>query len=90
MIIFLILKVYYTAFFAFKSFIGIFFILLSILTALVAIIGAFTTPILKKFFVYSSMGHVAFMLIPLAFFSIGSSTATIHYLAVYIISSFIM
>jgi len=90
MVIFLILKVFYTAFFAFKSFIGVFYICISLLTAIFAIIGAFITTGLKKFFVYSSMGHVAFMLIPLALFSIGSSAATLHYLAIYILSSFIM
>ena len=90
MIIFLIIKVFYTAFFAFKTFIGIFYIFISILTALFAIFGAFVTSILKKFFVYSSMGHVAFMLIPLAFFSINSTVATLHYLSIYIFSSFIM
>ena len=90
MVIFLILKIFYTSFFAFKSFISIFFIIVSLITAAIAIIGAFITPILKKFFVYSSMGHVVFMLIPLAFFSVGSSASTIHYLAIYILSSFIM
>ena len=90
MIIFLIIKVFFISFFAFKSFITIFYIFISILTAIFAIIGAFITPILKKFFVYSSMGHVAFMLIPLAFFSVGGTAASLHYLAIYILSSFIM
>ena len=90
MIIFLIIKVFFISFFAFKSFITIFYIFISIVTAIFAIIGAFITPILKKFFVYSSMGHVAFMLIPLGFFSIGGTAASLHYLAIYILSSFIM
>jgi len=90
MIIFLIIKVFFISFFAFKSFITIFYIFISILTAIFAIIGAFITPILKKFFVYSSMGHVAFMLIPLAFFSVGGTAASLHYLAIYVLSSFIM
>jgi formate hydrogenlyase subunit 3/multisubunit Na+/H+ antiporter MnhD subunit len=90
MVIFLILKVFYTAFFAFKTFIGVFYILLGLITAVFAIIGAFITPVIKKFFVYSSMGHVAFMLIPIALFNFIGAAATIHYLCIYILSSFIM
>ena len=90
MVLFLILKVFYTAFFAFKTFIGVFYIILGLMTAVFAIIGAFITPVIKKFFVYSSMGHVAFMLIPIALFNLGGAAATVHYLTIYILSSFIM
>lgn len=90
MILFLILKVFYTAFFAFKYIIAPFYVVVGIFTLLVALIGAFITKVVKKFFVYSSMGHVAFMLIPIALFNVGGEASSLHYLAVYIISSFIM
>jgi formate hydrogenlyase subunit 3/multisubunit Na+/H+ antiporter MnhD subunit len=90
MVILLILKIFYTAFFAFKTFIAIFYIVLGLITAIFAIIGAFITPIVKKFFVYSSMGHVAFMLVPLGLFTVGGAAATVHYLIIYVVSSFIM
>jgi quinol-cytochrome oxidoreductase complex cytochrome b subunit/NADH:ubiquinone oxidoreductase subunit 2 (subunit N) len=90
MVILLILKVFYTAFFAFKTYIAVFYIFLGLITAIFAIVGAFITPTIKKFFVYSSMGHVAFMLIPIALFNLGGAAATIHYLIIYVLSSFIM
>jgi NADH-quinone oxidoreductase subunit N len=52
-------------------------------------VGAFSEKAIKSFFVYSSMGHVGFMLIGLGLNTLEASSATITYLAVYIITSFV-
>ncbi len=67
-----------------------FLIFCGVLSILFGMIGAFTEKIIKRFFVYSSMGHLGFMLIGLSLFSLEGISATFHYLPVYIISSFIM
>ena len=53
------------------------------------ILGAFSEKLIKRFFVYSSMGHVGFMIIGIAVADIGLRGA-INYLLVYVISSFIL
>lgn len=52
-------------------------------------IGAFTEKTIKRFFVFSSRGHVGFRLAGLSLSTIEGSAARFHYLLVYIISSFI-
>lgn len=51
-------------------------------------IGAFIEKNIKRFFVYSSMGHVGFMLVGLSLITLEGASAMFHYLAVYILSSF--
>ena len=53
-------------------------------------IGAFIEKNIKRFFVYSSMGHVGFMLLGLGLATKEGLSSTFHYLPVYIITSFIM
>jgi NADH:ubiquinone oxidoreductase subunit 2 (subunit N) len=53
-------------------------------------IGAFSEKVIKRFFIYSSMGHVGFMLVALSLSSFNGISAAFHYLPVYIITSFIM
>jgi len=53
-------------------------------------IGAFSEKVIKRFFVYSSMGHVGFMLVGLSLSNFDGIAATFHYLPVYIITSFLM
>lgn len=50
--------------------------------------GAFTETVTKRFFVYSSRGHVGFRLVGLSLGTLEGSRATFHYLFVYIRSSF--
>lgn len=55
-----------------------------------SILGAFTEKIFKRFFVYSSMGHVGFMLIGISVLNVEGLKSTFDYLVIYIISSFII
>lgn len=74
--------------FSFIILISLIFIgLLSIVTG---IIGAFSEKTIKRFFVYSSRGHVGFILIGFGVITIEGSIASFHYLFVYILSSFII
>jgi NADH:ubiquinone oxidoreductase subunit 2 (subunit N) len=62
----------------------------ALLSVLFGMIGAFSEKGIKRFFVYSSMGHVGFMLVALSLSSFNGISAAFHYLPVYIITSFIM
>jgi hypothetical protein len=54
------------------------------------IIGAFSEKRIKPFFVYSSIGHVGFMLVGISLGTLDGTIATYHYLLVYILSSFVI
>ena len=90
MVIFLLVKILLTIFYSFTILVTPILFICAILTILVGLIGAFAERFTKAFFVYSSMGHVGFMLIGLGLFTTSGLSATFHYLAVYIVSSFIM
>jgi len=66
------------------------FFLIAIFSIFFGLLGAFSERFIKPFFVYSSMGHVGFMLVSLSLFTYSGISATFHYLAIYIISSYIM
>jgi len=68
----------------------IIFILIGSLTIITGILGAFSEKTIKPFFVYSSRGHVGFMLIGLALGTIEGAIATFHYLFIYILTSFVI
>jgi NADH:ubiquinone oxidoreductase subunit 2 (subunit N) len=80
----------FTFFHGYRLLLTPFLIFCGVLSVLFGMIGAFVEKYIKRFFVYSSMGHVGFMLIGLSLFSLEGISATFHYLPVYIISSFIM
>ena len=63
---------------------------LGLLSIFVGILGAFSEKAIKSFFVYSSIGHVGFILIGLGLNTLEGSSAAITYLAVYILTSFVM
>jgi ubiquinol-cytochrome c reductase cytochrome b subunit len=90
MILFALFKLLFTVFYTFKGIIMPFLIFVSVLSVLLGMIGAFSEKIIKRFFVYSSMGHVGFMLISLSLSSYEGIAASFHYLPVYIITSFLM
>lgn len=52
--------------------------------------GAYTEKLIKRFFVYSSIGHVGFILIGLALNTFEGYFSIFVYILVYILSSFIM
>lgn len=60
----------------------------ALLSLIVGFIGAFEQKVLKKFFIYSSIGHVAFLLINFMNYSLfNQSTNLIFYLIVYLLST---
>ena len=66
------------------------FLMISFLSIFQSILGAFSEKIFKRFFVYSSMGHVGFMLIGIGVFNFEGLKGSIDYLIIYILSSFII
>lgn len=65
-------------------------LIISFLSVICSILGAFSEKIFKRFFVYSSIGHVGFMLIGIAVLNLDGIKGTIDYLILYIISSFLI
>lgn len=90
MIFFAIFKLLFTLFYSFRLITIPFLIFCSIISVLFGMIGAFSEKVIKRFFVYSSMGHVGFMLVALSLSSFDGIAAAFHYLPVYIITSFLM
>jgi len=90
MIFFAIAKFSLSLFHAYSFLILPFLIFVSLLSVLFGMIGAFSEKGIKRFFVYSSMGHVGFMLLGLGLSTKEGLSATFHYLPVYIMTSFIM
>lgn len=90
MVIFLIFKFAIILFSPFIIFLTPLFLIVALITISVGLFGALAERFIKPFFVYSSMGHVGFMLAGLSLFTLSGYTATFHYLGVYIISSFLM
>lgn len=66
-----------------------FFIVAGLLSVLVGRIGAFTEKRIKRFFIFSSRGHVGFRLAGFALSSAEGFSAVFHYLPVYRLSSFL-
>jgi NADH:ubiquinone oxidoreductase subunit 2 (subunit N) len=74
----------------FSSINRVIFFTLGVFSIFVGILGAFSEKMIKSFFVYSSMGHVGFRLIGLGLNTIEGNSATIMYLAIYILTSFVI
>ena len=90
MVIFLLFKILFVIFYPFMIILNPLFFLIAIFSIFFGLLGAFSERYIKPFFVYSSMGHVGFMLVSLSLFTVSGISATFHYLAIYIISSYIM
>jgi NADH-quinone oxidoreductase subunit N len=65
-------------------------LLIACLSVIFSILGAFSEKVFKRFFVYSSTGHVGFLLIGIAVLNINGIKGTVDYLLIYIVSSFII
>jgi NADH:ubiquinone oxidoreductase subunit 2 (subunit N) len=89
-ICFLMSWLLWNTFYNFKDIWQIVLFCLAIFSILFSILGAFTEKIFKRFFIYSSTGHVGFMLIGMSVLDINGLTSTFDYLILYIISSFII
>lgn len=90
MVFFALFKLLFTVFYSFRAVTIPFLIFCSVISVLFGMIGAFSEKVIKRFFVYSSMGHVGFMLVALSLSTFDGIAATFHYLPVYIITSFLM
>lgn len=73
-----------------SEYIGPFFIFCGLFSIIAGMIGAFVEKTIKRFYVYSSMGHVGFMLVAIGLCSLQGFIASLHYLAIYVGSSYIM
>ena len=74
----------------FSSINMVIFFALGVFSIFVGILGAFSEKMIKSFFVYSSMGHVGFRLIGFGLNTIEGNSASIMYLAIYILTSFVI
>ena len=89
-IFFLLFKFISTYLHIYSFFTMYFLIFVGLITILTGMIGSFTEKVIKRFFIYSSMGHVGFRLIGFALNTLEGSIASFHYLAVYVLSSFVI
>jgi NADH-quinone oxidoreductase subunit N len=76
-------KLLFTIFHSFQQTLSPILFGFGVLSICFGILGAISEKVLKRFFVYSSMGHVGFMLAALSVFSLNGSSATFHYLFIY-------
>ena len=90
MIFFAITKFYLTFLHSYSFIILPFLMFIALISVLFGMVGAFSEKGIKRFFVYSSMGHVGFMLVGISLATREGLSASFHYLPVYIITSFIM
>lgn len=88
-VLFLLFKLLTTFLHSFSFFTLIFLIFCGVLSIFVGRVGAFSEKLIKRFFVYSSRGHVGFRLIGLSLTTLEGASSRFHYLAVYILSSFV-
>lgn len=65
-------------------------LIIAFLSIFISIIGAFSEKVFKRFFVYSSTGHVGFMLLGLVSLNTNGLKGTVDYVILYILSSFIV
>lgn len=84
------IKLFSTTFYDLKLYWSYIFFVISILSIIMGMIGAFGEKFLKKFFVYSSMTDVGFILLGLSFYSFEISKNLINYIFVYNLSSMII
>ena len=83
-------KLFNTFLHVFNFYILNLFFVVGILSIIVGRVGAFTEKYIKRFYVFSSRGHVGFRLVALSLFTFEGNTSAFTYLAVYILSSFFM
>lgn len=88
-IIFFSIYLYTTVFYLFDDIVSILLLTSGVLSIIAGMTGAFSERLLKRFFVYSSMGHVGFMLLGMGVADTGLR-ATINYLLVYVFSAYIL
>jgi NADH:ubiquinone oxidoreductase subunit 2 (subunit N) len=63
---------------------------IALLSIIISILGAFSEKFFKRFLIYSSISHVGFILFGISMFNLRGIQASLDYLSIYIISSFIL
>lgn len=89
-VVFALIKVLLLMFAHFQEIFLSFLLLVGIFSVIFGMAGAFAEKTIKRFYVYSSMGHVGFMVVALAISSTTGYAAVFHYLFVYVLSSYLM
>jgi NADH:ubiquinone oxidoreductase subunit 2 (subunit N) len=89
-IIFLFMNLFLTVFDNLKFIWQPILFFLGVFSIIISILGAFSEKLFKRFFVYSSIGHVGFMILGIAVLNYDGIQGTIDYLVLYIVSSFII
>lgn len=90
LIVFFSFRVLYGFLHPLEYLLGPVLLFICVLSVFAGMLGAFTENVIKRFYVYSSMGHVGFMLLGLSLGTLEGASATFHYLAVYVLSSYLM
>ena len=89
-IIFLFINLFLTVFEHLKFIWQPILFFLGVFSIIISIIGAFSEKLFKRFFIYSSVGHVGFMILGVAVLNYSGIQGAIDYLILYVISSFIV
>lgn len=89
-VVFALIKILSILFVHFHDIFLSFLLLVGIFSIIFGMAGAFAEKTIKRFYVYSSMGHVGFMVVALAVSSTTGYAAVFHYLFVYVLSSYLM
>lgn len=89
-VIFGMVKLLVTVFSSFYWIIVSLLVFCGVLSIVFGMAGAFAEKTIKRFYVYSSMGHVGFILVAMALSTTDGYSAVFHYLFVYFISSYLM
>lgn len=84
----LVAKLFWTFFHSLQLVLVPLLFLVAILSAFAGTLGAIIEQRTKRFYVYSSMGHVGFMLAGVSFLYLSGLSAQFHYLAIYILTSY--
>lgn len=89
-VIFALVKLLATMLSSFQHILLGFLLFVGVFSLIFGMAGAFAEKTIKRFFVYSSMGHVGFMVTAMAVSNVSSISAVFHYLFIYFISSYLM
>jgi len=89
-IIFILIWLFFNIFLPLTVNLQLIFFFIAFLSIIFSILGAFSEKSFKRFYIYSSTGHVGFMLLGFAVLNFEGIRATVDYLILYIISSLII
>lgn len=85
-----LIQIFTTVFYALKNIWSYIFLLIGILSIVFGMIGAFNEKFIKKFFIYSSMTDVGFMLLGFSFYTVDVYKYILNYLFIYNLSTILI